>query len=226
MQINSVGYNNYGYSNQKVQKNNQQSFGMAVGKSLRGELTKRGTEIRALGTDAIAKLQDNLVVLESAPSTAEYLTSIGAFLRDGQRAFVFNGEPPATTDALLNDVRLYSEKATEHAQLKASADKLPGAQKQLEQAQQALGEHNTTFIDNLIGGNFGTHDIHQEVNKVGRDVDLSLANAQSEVNTAENARKALDTNFFNRDIKDEVIAELEGKTVPNDPTSVAATETK
>ena len=225
MQINSVGYNNYGYSNQKAQRNNnQQSFGMAVN-TLQTALAKRGTEVRGLGFNAVWELKGSLNKLHLAPTSAEFLPPHGVFIRDGARAFVPAEEFPKDMKAVKIEVDKIALKAVEHAKLKGEADKLPAAKAKLAEAQIALEKHNVEFIKNLVSGELSETNIGLEINNVGSRFDLDVANAEAEVAKAEAAQKSLD-GFFNTKLTEAEIELLEGKQAPTDLTPAVVAENK
>lgn len=217
MQINSVGYNNYGYSNQKAQKNNQQSFGMAVGKSLRAELARKGTALRALGAENIAVLQNNLSSLNTNPLTAEFLFPYGTFIRDGNKAYVIKGAPRDNAVGLVADIQDYAFKASNYAELKTKADKLPEAEAKLVEAKKALSKHDEEFADKLVDGEFSDNSISLEVNSIGKDLDLAVANAEDDIVKAKLAQAKLNNEFFNRTLDESEVALLEGKAASTTP---------
>ena len=208
MNISPVSYN-YGYSNQKAQRNNQQAFGMAVGNSLRAELARQGTAIRGLGADAIGELQQDLTVLRDLPASAEFLSGIGYFIRDGQYAHVFDGKMPKGINEAKAEICEVKLKALHHADLKEVADKLPEAEARLAEAEKALAEHDKEFVDDLVENNLGATGIETEIETFGADLDIAVANARADVIRAKNAKNMLeDGGFFNRKLSDDEVAYL------------------
>lgn len=189
MQINSVGSNNYGYSNQKVQKNNSQpSFGI-IGGSLRAQLVKLAPAIRTMNShNNRLALQTALGALEKSGLVAEFGDAIkrpdlGVFIRDGQQ-YRFYGAQGNYFEQLA--------KAAPDAQKYDAAKALAESEESaISHAQQAIDEqqqHDLAFIDKLISEEYTETSLTPAVS-TGTDLDAAQRSTKEildRVKTAKN----------------------------------------
>lgn len=147
MQVNNVGYNNYGYANQKAQKNkNQQSFGMAQGGTLIRGLEEKATYLQTnLTVNGRAALGKSLRAIDRYPTPVE-LIGDDLYLRDGNKARVVG------TGNIIDQAALAVKKLEELGQLKREASCFENDQALVPQLEAELERFDKEAIQKLRKG--------------------------------------------------------------------------
>lgn len=202
MQVRNVG-SNYGYSNQNVQKNNhQQSFGMAVGRSLRKKLLANVAGIQGLGTSRILALQSSIVAMQRAPLVAECPDCV-VFLRDGNKVRHVN-QGTSIEESILSagrDARRYTE-------IVALAPNLSTVQTEARTALDAAITHNVSFIDGLIAGSHTEEQLNALVEQ-GTKLRSVATSKEERLLQIEEADRELRAFFDGGTLEDDVVKALE-----------------
>lgn len=195
MQINPVGYKNYGYSNQKAQKNNSQpSFGI-IGGSLRAELVKLAPVIRQMGNHGeMLALQKALGELHKSGLVAEFGSAIerpelGIFIRDGLQYRLYGGK-----GTYFEQIAKAAPDAQKYDAAKALVDSEAEAVKAAKVALDEQKEHDSIFIDNLIAEGYTETSLHPAVN-LGTEFDAVQKSTNEILDKVKTAKREL-VEFF------------------------------
>lgn len=204
MQVNNVGYNNYGYSSHKMQRNNSQpSFG-TVGGSLRAELAKNGG-VDIWPIDTSLKLQESLTQLEALPIVAEFTQKLGMFLRvDNKVCPLRRG-----TYHYMELIRDAVSSGTTYKAMREIVDDLPNRKETLRKTTEAMEINARMLVDELVQGQHNKDSLALKQTNTGK-LTTDMINAKNDLQKAIATEKDLVENFFDKELlSPEEVAELE-----------------